>query len=151
MKGKKKAGEGSADFASLIKQAEEAVANVKDERLREIAFERVLDHLLSGTDDQAGSGHQIKTEVHKSKLTRKESAKPASGTLAWLADLHEEGFFKEPKSLKDILEELSNRSHLLKSTDLTWPLQKLCHDKMLRRRQQVPAEGGHKVFHWYNW
>jgi hypothetical protein len=151
MKRKPKVDKGSADFTSLIAQAEKAVTNVKDDRLREIAFERVLDHLLSGSINQDIPHKQVHTTTQTSRVAKAAAPKPATGTLAWLTELHGEGFFKEPKCLKDILEELSNRSHRLKSTDLTFPLQKLCHDKKLRRNKQVPAEGGRKVFHWHNW
>lgn len=149
---KRKNKEGSADFTALIAQAEKAVANVKDDRLRGIAFERVLDHLLSTSGGQTISHQPTHTTTHKQSSANKHAEqKPATGTLAWLTELYEEGFFREAKCLKDISEELSNRSHRLKSTDLTFPLQKLCHDKKLRRNKQAPAEGGRKVFHWYNW
>ncbi len=150
MKRKKVGNEGN--FDELIDKAQSAVANVKDDQLRGIAFGRILDHLLSdsSTHDlpRTQSRNVSKSPTHRA-MSPKQST--STGTLAWLTDLHEEGFFKEPKSLKEIVQELSNRSHRLKSTDLTWPLQKLCHDKKLRRNQQVPAEGSRKVFHWYNW
>ena len=38
-------------YAELVAQAESAVANVKDAELRRVAFERVLNDLLSATDE----------------------------------------------------------------------------------------------------
>lgn len=150
MKSKRK--KASAGFAELISQAEKSVTHVTDDRLREIAFERVLDHLLSTYSGQDTGQQPTLPASRKSNVAfRNSNLKPATGTLAWLTEMHEEKFFKEPRSLKDILQELSNRSHILKSTDLTWSLQKLCHDKKLRRKLQAPADGGRKVFHWYNW
>lgn len=145
--------EPQADLASIIANAENAVANVKDNRLREIAFERVLDHLLISSD-QSGALRRIGKRPIKStplNQTPKAERRKKEGPLSWLRELTEEGFFVQPKSLKDILKELSNRSHRLRPTDLTLPLQTLCHERKLRRERQSASEGEKKVFHWYNW
>jgi len=129
--------------------AEEAVANVKDPRLREIAFGRILDHLL-------GTGHNNPDHTSPSGVEKRPSgkikAKPAStGVMAWLKELVGEGFFSEPRSMNQIIEELNNRSHHLKAGDLTKQMQLLCHAKLLRRRKQPSVAGGKVLFHWSNW
>ena len=109
----------------------------------------VLDHLLSSADRLTGN--------QSGNSTRKNTAKPVTnstkteGPLAWLRELVDEGFFKKPKSSKNIQDELDNRSHKLRAPDLTLPLQKLCREKKLRRDRIAPAEGEKKVLHWFKW
>ena len=80
------------------------------------------------------------------------ASKPkASGPKAWLRDLIDEDFFKKPQSLRQVVEELGNRSHHLPQTALTSPLEALCHEKLLRRKKMPPAEGKAPVYHWSNW
>jgi hypothetical protein len=66
-----------------------------------------------------------------------------------LLELVEESFFQSPKSSNDIREELESRGHHLNATDLTFPLQKLCHEKNLRRKKI--DRDGKQVLHWVNW
>ena len=137
------------DLVSSLEIANGAVAAVEDQRLREIAFGRILDYLLASKK----SGGAILTEGPSTEsLARKlERKKPSKGASAWLRELTSDGFFTQPRSLKEILQELSNRSHHLRRTDLTSPLQHLCHDKVLRRRKQAAADSVKEVFHWSNW
>jgi DNA primase len=143
-------------YGSLVAEAEKAVASVKDEKLREIAFSQVLSHLLSG-GAAAGAGPikphraaQSSKKATKADSNRSEKFK-ASGPKAWLRELVEEKFFTQPKASRQILEELGNRSHHLKSTDLTRPLEALCHEKILRRKKLAAEEGKSAVYHWSNW
>ena len=68
------------DFAQQISRAEKSVVNVKEERLREIAFGKVLDHLLNASTsvlDQSEtrtnpfSRSKLKVENLKVKMTTK--------------------------------------------------------------------------------
>lgn len=144
-----------AGYGSLVAEAEKSVANVKDEKLREIAFSQVLSHLLSG-------GNTDKAPVAKTRgsTTRRQTAgadvqkkakTKATGPKAWLRELVEEDFFAKPQALRSIVEELGNRSHHLPVTALTSPLEALCHEKLLRRKKMPPAEGKSSVYHWSNW
>jgi hypothetical protein len=131
-----------------LQTAEAVVAIVKDPKLREIAFGCVLKHLLGKK-----KGDPVEPAVAAPLGRVKKSVRPSSsnGTMAWLNELVSEGFFSQPKSVKQIIQELSNRSHHLRGADLTRQLQQLCHDRMLRRRKQAASEGGKEVFHWSNW
>lgn len=144
--------EGQRDFASLISEAEKAVESVKEPRLKEIAFERILNHLLGSSSEppeiEVKNSKRIK---RKSKTKSTNTAPKTDGTLVWLRELVDEGFFKKPKSSKDIQDELDKRSHRLKATDLTLPLQTLCREKLLRRDRISKKEGEKKLLHWYNW
>jgi hypothetical protein len=132
-----------------LETAEKAVAAVKDPRLREIAFGRILDHLLASHNPGSDKTSSVSTEKYLAKQTSKTTT--STGVTAWLKELVEEGVFAEPKSIRQIIQELSNRSHHLRSTDLTRQMQQLCHEKTLRRRKQAPAGGGKELFHWSNW
>jgi hypothetical protein len=136
------------DLTPHVQTAEKAVATITDPRLREIAFGRILDHLLKsqGTVSETTTG-----SASRKRSPNTSGRRSSQGVRAWMRELVDEQFFSEPKSLKQIVEELSNRSHHLRSTDLTSPLQNLCHNKVLRRRKQAGAGGGKEVLHWSNW
>lgn len=140
------------DLASLISEAEKAVESVKEPRLREIAFERVLNHLLLSSDEIPKiKEKKLKSTSRKSKTKSTNTSSKTEGPLVWVKELVDEGFFKKPKSSKDIQDELDKRGHRLKATDLTLPLQKLCRDKKLRRDRIAKTEGEKKLLHWFNW
>ncbi len=140
------------DFASLISEAEKAVESVKEPRLKEIAFERVLNHLLTSSVELSENKDKNLKKTNRRARTKSTKASPKTdGPLVWLRELVEEGFFKKPKSSKDIQDELDKRSHRLKATDLTMPLQIICREKLLRRDRIAKGEGDKKLLHWFNW
>lgn len=147
----------SKEFSKLFEEAEKAVSGIKNERLREIAFEKLVNHLLtesSGNPKNDDTDGKTKVKRRKSKSTSSGgtgSKRKANGPTVWLTELVDEEFFKKPKSSSDILEEFENRSHHLKATDLTRQLQNLCHDRLLRRKKIAPENGGKAVFHWSKW
>jgi hypothetical protein len=135
------------DYNQKFEEAEKAVSTIKDEKLRAIAFERLINHILSGGSNQANgkTAKVTKKATEGSGVTKKKS----EGPKAWLLELVEESFFQSPKSSNDIREELESRGHHLNATDLTFPLQKLCHEKNLRRKKI--DRDGKQVLHWVNW
>lgn len=139
----------SKDLSKIFEDAEKQVAGIKNEKFREIAFSRLISHLLDeGTSEE--SDEDIPTKKVKAKPKKRTSSKPSTGKSegpkTWLEELVDENFFSKPKSSADIRQELETRSHHLSATDLTFPLQKLCHEKKLRRKK----ENGGKL-HWVNW
>jgi len=120
------------DYQAIVKSAEEAVASVKNEKLKEIAFSHILSHLLGRGKLPALNRSSGRPQVRKKSAT-KPRGKKKLGTTAWLRDMAEKSFFKTPKNREAILEELESHSHHLKPSDVSWPLQSLCHDKVLRR------------------
>jgi hypothetical protein len=138
-----------AELTPHLQTAEKAVAVVTDPRLREIAFGRVLDLLIYGGNADAALASRGKAPRPN---TREPNIKKTSeGVRSWLEEMVSDEFFSEPKSVKQMLEELSSRSHYLTGSSLTQPLENLCHDKVLRRRKQAPVGGGKEVFHWAKW
>lgn len=137
------------EFQDAVKTAEEAVSAMKDAKLKEIAFEKILEKLLA-------SEKQVKRR--KSTISRNNSggSKPSpskrkDGIIDWVRDLVASDFFKSPRSAKAILDELEQQSHHLDRLDLIWPLRQLCHKKVLRRKKLAPDEGKAEVWHWSNW
>jgi len=134
------------DFAQQISRAEKSVVNVKEERLREIAFGKVLDHLLNASTSVLDQSETRTNPFSRSKL-KVEKKNKFSGPRAWLNELVQENFFLQPKSMKEMLTELKCRSHHLKAPDLTLSLQNLCEEKKLRRLPKIKG----KRLQWVNW
>jgi hypothetical protein len=138
------------DYSKTLEEAEKQVSGIKDAKLREIAFSKLVSHLLDENiedDDEPTVTRATKKKQQKPKRATKTKQ---GGPKAWLTEFVQEGFFKKPKSSKEILEELETRSHHLKASDLTFPLRALCHDKLLRRKKLAGSDGK-EVYHWSNW
>lgn len=150
------------EYSKLFEDAEKAVSGIKNEKFREMAFEKLINHLLVGSskdghepDEEEDEEETVKRKRKKGRTNSKKvtsGSKPkAEGPLSWLRELADEGFFKKPKSSSHIREELETRDHHLTPQDLTAPLRILCNDRKLRRKKMVPDEGGKSVLHWVNW
>ncbi len=133
------------DYSEKFQEAEKAVSSIKDEKLKSIAFERLINHILSNEATKT-NGKKVKNVKEKAGEGAK---KKIEGPKAWLIELVDENFFHAPKSSNDIREELEARGHHLNATDLTFPLQKLCHEKRLRRKKIT--RDSKEVLHWVNW
>lgn len=140
-------------IATAITQATVSTSHVKDDALRKIAFERVLEYLLkiralgNGGPEDGLLSKRVKASSSKHEPVRVTTNKKTSGPRSWLGELIDENFFSKPKSMKDILSELKNRSHHLEAPDLTLSLEYFCHEKKLRR---LPKEKG-KRLQWVKW
>ncbi|MBK9540739.1 MAG: hypothetical protein IPO49_00310 [Bacteroidetes bacterium] len=145
----------SKDFTKILEDAEKQVAGIKNEKLREIAFSKLVSHLLDGNSSDNDEGEESSARKPKAKAEKRSSPKSSKGKTdgpkAWIEELQEEKFFSKPKSSADIREELETRSHHLSATDITRPLETLCHEKKLRRKKVAPENGGKAVLHWVNW
>jgi hypothetical protein len=134
-------------YTDLVAQAESAVGGVKDPELRRVAFERVLDDLLS-------TGSKTAPEP-KRRAAVKSAAGPVAkgnrgGPQAYIQELIDEGFFEKPKTISGVKVELENRGRHIPLTSLSGPLQKLCQKKRLRR-QRLEGKGKKKTFAYSNW
>ena len=139
-------------FDEIVAQAEAAVANVKDAELRRVAFEKIMDALLS-------TGRPVEGASRKSRSSRRASARTApraakrtgrGGPQAYIEELATEGFFKKPKTISEVKAELENRGHHIPMTSLSGPLQKLCQRKTLRR-QKTPGDSNKQTFNYSEW
>lgn len=120
----------SLDYQTLVERAENAVAAVKDPELKRIAFQKILESLISNGSEE-GTPKPRRSGVPKT-IAAKPPKKVRGGPAAYLAELVEEGFFKKPKTIATVKAELENRGHHIPITSLSGPLQKNCQDRILR-------------------
>jgi hypothetical protein len=109
------------------RDVESAVAAVKDPHLRGVIagviMQRILDEvdtnekIATGTASAAYSGDSVKK----------------SGTQARILDLQADNFFREPRRLEEVLEELRIRGYHHNKSDARMSLLRLARKKLLRR------------------
>jgi hypothetical protein len=144
-------------YVELVAEAEQAVSGVKDAELRRVAFERILDDLLSGgrsgsMGDSARPREAAPKAASPSKKVERGRRSPPrrGGPQAYVEGLIADQFFKKQKTISEVKAELGNRGHHIALTSLSGPLQKLCQKKILRR-QKIDGKGGKKTFGYSNW
>lgn len=136
-------------YTELVTQAEEATRAIKDAELRRVAFERVLDDLLSGSGTATQSGAQAPN--HRSSRVAGKPRK-SSGPKGYIRELIDDAFFKKPKTIAQVKAELANRGHHIALTSLSGPLQTLCQDRFLRRHKAKSGDKAKKVsFNYSEW
>jgi len=132
-------------YAELVARAEQAVAGVKDAELRRVAFERILNDLLSGgSEAQSGKPKSSARAVKRGHVNL--PAKSRNGPQRYVEEMIDDGFFKKPKTISEVKAELENRGHHIPVTSLSAPMQKLCQKKLLRRQK---PDG--KTYSYSNW
>lgn len=140
-----------SDYAQMVKQAEQAVAAVKDPELKRIAFEKILVSLLGGTrrESTAPSG----PTGHGSKGRKQAGASKAKpkrgGPQSYIIEMIEDDFFNKARTLGQVKAELGNRGHHIPLTHLSIPMQRLCQKRKLRR--QKTTEGKKQVYTYSIW
>jgi len=122
-------------YAELVTQAEQAVASVKDPELKRVAFQKVLEHLLTSDTVPSSSKHAERKD--RSARPKKHKASNDAGPMAYIKEMVGEGFFKKPKTISETRTELGNQGHHIPVTSLSGPLQGLCKGKVLRRQKVV--------------
>lgn len=138
------------DYAQMIKEAEAAVAPVKDPELKRIAFEKILDSLLAkGTSGTVARADKTKAHGRSQKVDRRVSERRAGGPKGYIEELIDEAFFKTPKTLAAVRAELGNRGHHIPMVQLSTPMQRLCQQRRLRRNKAV--DGNKEVYTYSNW
>jgi hypothetical protein len=101
---------GPRDYGTLVQQAEKAVAAVKDPELKRIAFQKILESLLSESEVQPKPSPSRGPQAVKSGTSR-QLTKGRGGPARYLLELVDEGFFKKPKTIASVKAELENRGH----------------------------------------
>jgi fatty acid-binding protein DegV len=127
----------------LRKEAEKAVADMPDGDLKVKAFEVLLIHLVSNVDSSvsaapvAGKASDV--------VAKKADDAPASSVAGRLLVLRAESFFKVPKALAEIREELKAHAWHYSNATIATSLIKLVQKGKLRRiRVQVGKIKGWK-------
>ncbi len=139
-------------YTELVSQAEAAVSGVKDAELRRVAFEKILNDLLSGgraDRDDTVAAEKKTSSGQKRKPSTSARTSPRGGPLAYVSEMIDDGFFKKVKTMGEVKAELENRGHHIPFTSLSGPLQKLCQNRRLRRQKM--DRGGKKAFGYSNW
>jgi hypothetical protein len=141
------------NYAALVAEAEKAVSAVKDPELKQAAFVKVLDTLLSEASEHSSDHDEQDAPTKKYRAAAKKSesrpAKRSGGTKGYIEELLGEGFFKTQRTIGAVKTELGNRGHHIPLTGLSTPLQRLCQQRMLRREKK--AEGNKTVFAYSKW
>jgi len=78
-----------------------------------------------------------KGNASKKTLKTESWYKPES-TIGKIIGLINEGFFINPKGLKEIIDRLKEKDFHLKASDLTLPLRKIVRKKLLEKTKKLP-------------
>ena len=141
-----------SNYAEMVAKAELAVKAVKDPELRRIAFQKILEDLLSVPAASVAAMPQVK--VHRRPRGSAAVAgekRVVRGTRAYIEELVGEDFFKKPKTIAQVKAELENRGHHIPLTSLSGPLQKLCQRRQLRRQKAAGTADQKKTYAYSNW
>lgn len=139
-----------SDYAQMIKEAERAVAPVKDPELKRIAFEKILDSLLEKPHRESSARSTTARRATKgTKEVQGQERRRRGGPQGYIEEMIGEKFFAKPKTLGEVKAELGNRGHHIPLTHLSGPMQRLCQRKKLRR--QKTADGKKQIFTYSNW
>jgi hypothetical protein len=140
------------EYATLVNQAESAVASVKDPELRRVAFQKVLEDLLAGGGEMPTTTRRVAKSLGRppSQSSSRRKVATKGGTQTYVDELVEEGFFKKPKTISNLKAELENRGHHIPMTSLSGPLQRMCQQRVLRR-QKMKTSGKRETFGYSNW
>lgn len=138
------------DYKEMVKEAELAVASIKDGELKGIAFGKILDTLLGqkGLVREPRSSTDGGPKVQRAN-TGVKASKAKGGPMVYIEELINDGFFKTPKTLAAIRAELGNGGHHIPVTSLSRPMMILCQRRHLRR--QRTKDGTKQVFTYANW
>jgi hypothetical protein len=90
-----------SDYSEVVSQAEAAVAAVKDPELKRIAFQKVLDDLLSTAPKPTGKKGRANAARKVGESRPKKRAK-RGGPQAYLQEMVDEEFFKKPKTIAQV-------------------------------------------------
>ena len=146
----------SLELAAAVECAAAAVAEVKDEELRRIAFDRILQHLLGmdGSNRPAAAPEPRSEHAPRLKARARSGSRSSvtAGPKNWVAELIADGLFDEPRSGPAIVEALNERGHNVTYQDLTRQLVSLTKERKLRRKKMPGGRDGKQpVWHYSNW
>ena len=140
----------NSEYQERISVATAAVADMPDPQLKQVAFAKILEQLLS----QSTSGAAPASAGQMHSTFRRAQPRPRSavnaGPVGWIDALVDEGFFQRGKTLRDVQTELQNRGHRIPRTSLSGPLQSLCRRRRLRRSKEG-SPTGKKIYVYSTW
>jgi hypothetical protein len=146
----RKSGPRVKDIQDKIATAEKAVKTMTDDALKPIAFQTILQELLA-SDPAAITEREGKGSASPPKPQRKPESKPPKGTQGRIAQLIEDGFFDQKRTINEIQQELSARTWHYPLYQLNPPLIRLVNKKELRRIKEPQGKGGKLVWRYSKW
>lgn len=139
------------DYAALVVRAEKAVAGVKDPDLRSVAYQKILEDLLSANNTERPVARKTsRRSTGQESPNRSVTARKRQGPQSYVEELAADGFFRKPKAIAEVKAELGNRGHHLAVTSLSGPLQLLCQRRVLRP-QKTASSGKKPTYSYSNW
>jgi hypothetical protein len=110
------------------REVESAVSTVKDPHLRGIIAGVIMQRILDEVDtNERGASASSASSSFSGDPARK------SGTQSRILDLRSDSFFREPRRLEEVLEELRIRGYHHNKSDARMSLLRLARKKLLRR------------------
>ena len=109
------------------RDVESAVSAVKDAHLRGVIAGVIMQRILDEVDTSEKLTSGTVPAAHSGEPVRK------SGTQARILDLQADNFFREPRRLEEVLEELRIRGYHHNKSDARMSLLRLARKKLLRR------------------
>jgi hypothetical protein len=123
----------------LRKEAEKAVADMPDGELKVKAFEVLLSHLISSADRSVAP--PTSSSPKEAPSAKETEDFPTASVAGRLLVLREEGFFKAPKALAEIREELKAHAWHYPNATIAPALIKLVQKRKLRRNHVTVGKG----------
>lgn len=100
------------------------------------------------TQADSATGDNDRDKSAAGKRVRRSATSTGKGPSERILDLKAAGWFREPKTLQGVINELSRLGANYKRTDLTRQMQTLTQRGDLVRRRQTPSKGGRAVWHY---
>jgi len=111
------------------REVESAVSTVKDPHLRGVIAGVIMQRILDEVDTNERS---VSTVMPASSSFSQDPVRKSS-TQARILDLRSDSFFREPRRLEEVLEELRIRGYHHNKSDVRMSLLRLARKKLLRR------------------
>jgi hypothetical protein len=113
-----------------VREVESAVSTVKDPHLRGVIAGVIMQRILDEVDT-----NERTASAPVSAVSSSYSGGPArkSSTQARILELRSDNFFREPRRLEEVLEELRIKGYHHNKSDIRMSLLRLARKKLLRR------------------
>jgi hypothetical protein len=108
-----------------------AVSDMPDDHLKTATYQTILAQLVQ----HAISSHGYQRAPSSARAATGTAGSKASGTTSRIMNMIDEGFFAQPRSLKEIRERLAEDGFHYRLEDLGTPLMRFVQRKRLRRSQ----------------
>lgn len=112
------------------REVESAVSTVKDPHLRGVIAGVIMQRILDEVDTNERG---VSATVSSATSSVSGDAVRKSGTQSRILDLRSDSFFREPRRLEEVLEELRIRGYHHNKSDARMSLLRLARKKLLRR------------------